>query len=258
MDRGAAEDARQLTLFDRGPLATGGSRGTLALEGRCVAYRFERRARRTIALRVDAEGLAICAPLRAPWREIEAFARAKAHWIFAKLDAWAVMARTARRMSGRSGELLPYLGRDLVLELRAGPHAVTLSDLRLEITLPVPERDAEVRALLVAWLRKQAQEWLTPRVAHYADRLRLPAPPVTVSNARAQWGLCTAARRIRLAWRLMHLAPDLADYVVAHEVAHLVELNHSKRFWRIVQTLYPDWRAARAHLKRASVALPEL
>ena len=249
MDRGTASEPRQLTLFEA---------DTLALEGRCVAYRFERRARRTIALRVDAAGLAIYAPLRAPWREIEAFARAKARWILAKLDAWAVMAGAARRLHGRSGETLPYLGHDLVLDVLRGPPVVALADSRIAIALPEPRRESAVRALLVTWLRERALERLTPRAAYYADHLRLPAPVVAISNARAQWGICTAAGRIRLAWRLMHLAPELADYVVAHEVAHLAELNHSKRFWRLVETLYPDWRAARARLRRASATLPEL
>jgi predicted metal-dependent hydrolase len=68
--------------------------------------------------------------------------------------------------------------------------------------------------------------------------------------------VCGADGAIRLSWRLVHLPPELADYVVAHEVAHLVELNHSRRFWALVSDLYPDWRAARERLELAGASLP--
>ena len=83
------------------------------------------------------------------------------------------------------------------------------------------------------------------------------APPaVALSNARTQWGVCTEGGAIRLSWRLVHIEPMLADYVVAHEVAHLVELNHSKRFWSVLARLYPEWREARERLELAGASLP--
>jgi predicted metal-dependent hydrolase len=79
---------------------------------------------------------------------------------------------------------------------------------------------------------------------------------VTLSHARTQWGVCTAEGAIRLSWRLVHIDPGLADYVVAHEVAHLVELNHSRRFWDVVAGLYPGWYQARERLELAGASLP--
>jgi predicted metal-dependent hydrolase len=83
-------------------------------------------------------------------------------------------------------------------------------------------------------------------------------PAVALSNARTQWGVCTEGGRLRLSWRLVHFAPTLADYVVAHEAAHLVEMNHSKRFWKVVEALYPEWRAARKAIELAGAGLPIL
>ena len=87
-------------------------------------------------------------------------------------------------------------------------------------------------------------------------RLGQPAPRVALSNARTQWGVCTEGGSIRLSWRLVHIDPSLADYVVAHETAHLVELNHSRRFWTLVAGLYPGWQEARERLELAGAALP--
>jgi predicted metal-dependent hydrolase len=110
--------------------------------------------------------------------------------------------------------------------------------------------------VLIGWLKTQALASLTPRAAHYAAHLDVAPPLVALSNARSQWGVCTEDGTIRLSWRLVHLEPALADYVVAHEVAHLVEMNHSKRFWSLLAKLYPDWRRARHQLELAGASLP--
>jgi predicted metal-dependent hydrolase len=111
---------------------------------------------------------------------------------------------------------------------------------------------------LLAWLKAAALDALRPRVAHYAALLGQPVPRVALSNARTQWGVCTEDGTIRLSWRLVHIEPAFADYVVAHETAHLVELNHSARFYRLLASLYPDWVAARERLELAGAALPIL
>jgi predicted metal-dependent hydrolase len=229
----------------------------LTIAGRAVEYRFVRRKRRTIGISVDADGLAIAAPRRASWRDIEAFVQEKARWILRCLDEWAARPRPAP-LRGVDGETLPLFGEPLQLEVRAGRAAVSRSTDRLLLRVRHPERQAAVLAALVRWLRRETLVALVPRAAHYATQLDLPAPRVSISNARTQWGVCSASGEIRLSWRLAHVAPSLADYVVAHEVAHLVELNHSKRFWQVVESLYPGWRDARERLEQVGACLPRL
>jgi hypothetical protein len=244
-------------LFDFPPESGTAPPRRLALAGRIVEYRFERRRRRTIGLRVDATGLAVSAPRRTPRREIEKFLRSSERWILAKLDEWAGAGKPAR-LYGTTGEALPLFGRQVTLEVRAGRRSVTLQAPRLVIEHPEPQRLSAVRELLVRWLKARALDALAPRAAYYAARLGVPMPAVAISNARTQWGVCMEDGRLRLSWRLVHLEPALADYVVAHEAAHLVELNHSKRFWKVVEALYPDWRAARKAIELAAAALPIL
>ena len=225
----------------------------IALCGRLVEYRFARRRRRTIGISIDADGLRVAAPLRAPWREIEGFLRARQRWILAKLDEWAAAPRPAL-LRGESGESLPLFGAPHCLEVREGARAVSCEPGRLVVVAP------RLRALdtLIRWLKSRALDALAPRAAHYAARVARPAPRVALSNARTQWGVCNEDGSIRLSWRLVHLEPALADYVVAHEVAHLLELNHSRRFWSLLASLYPDWRSARERLELAGAALPIL
>ena len=234
--------------MDRG--ATEGI-GLIELGGRTIEYRFARRRRRTLGLSVDAHGLKVAAPLRTPWREIEGFLREKRRWILAKLDEWS-RAPKPPLLLGMSGESLPLFGAPHTLEVLEGARSVRHEPGRLLVSAP------RWRALetLVRWLKTRALEVLEPRAAHFAARLGRAAPPIRLSNARTQWGVCGADGSIRLSWRLVHLAPELADYVVAHEVAHLVELNHSRRFWAQVAALYPQWRGAREQLELAGASLP--
>jgi len=225
------------------------------LAGRRIAYRFTRRARRSIAITVDSRGLAVSAPRAAALREIDAFLVENQAWITARLDEWAGVPRAAPVL-GLSGERLPVFGDPLTLEVIAGPPAVRRDGTSLRVSTPAPRACHRVVALLLRWLREEALAALEPRTAFAAARLGRSAPSVGISNAERQWGTCNARGAIRYSWRLAQLAPPLADYVVAHEVAHLVELNHSKRFWRVVESLYPDWREARTRLEREGAALP--
>ncbi len=263
MDRDTAKDpgllgaSEQLALFDEPPPAGAGPTRHALLEGRAVEFRFERRRRRTIGIKVSEHGLSVAAPLRAPWREIEGFLHEKARWIVDKLDQHAAAGKP-QTIFGESGETLPLHGHDIALAVSQGRRSVNLAGAQLHICVPEPHRRGAVRALLLQWLKARALEALSPRAAHYASRVSLPAPPLRLSSARTQWGVCMPSGRIRLSWRLVHLDPELADYVVAHEVAHLVELNHSERFWALVEWLYPHWREARERIEQAAATIPNI
>lgn len=250
---------QQLTLFGVDSLEDSQDaarpRRLVQLGPRVVAFQFTRSRRRTIGISIDADGLAVAAPHYAPWIEIEKFLREKSRWIFRKLDEWAKAGRPLRVM-GISGEPIPVRGRTLTLELAQGAKRLEMAGDRLFLRLRKPQERPHVKSELMRGLKDHALEVLAPRVAYYAAQLRLPQPKVSLSNARTQWGVCTQDGRIRLSWRLVHVPPALADYVVAHEVAHLVELNHSSRFWKVVESLYPDCRDARHRLDLAAAALP--
>lgn len=248
----------QLSLFaapDNADAASAAPVRRVLLDARLIDYRFTRSRRRTIAITVDAAGLSVRAPMRAPLREIEAFLTQQRRWVLDRLEEWAGVPRPVL-LRGVTGERLPLRGRAVQIEVARGPRGASLDGETLKLAVVAPERRDHVLAQLRAWLRAQARLDLQPRVAHYAERLGVAPRAVELSSARLQWGSCTARGVIRLNWRLVHVRPELADYVVAHEVAHMVELNHSRRFWELLATLYPDWRAARERLERAGASLP--
>ena len=101
----------------------------------------------------------------------------------------------------------------------------------------------------MAWYQQQAITCFGQRITLYAQKLRVPHPQFRLSRAKTRWGSCNARGVIHLNWRLIQMPLHLIDYVVAHELAHLLEMNHSPAFWQQVKSIYPDYLIARKELK---------
>lgn len=213
------------------------------LEGREVPYVVRRSARRrSVGLKVDASGLSVSLPTRFPLANLEPILQRKARWIVEKLDLYHREAQTAPPDLGDGGEIL-WLGRALPIRHHAGRAAVGDGEILLA------EKDASASAL-ARLMQREARRHFAARVVHWSDRLGLHPAGLALSGAQKRWGSCSARGVVRLNWRLMQAPEAVIDYVVIHELCHLEELNHSERFWALVEAACPDWRAQRAFLKR--------
>ena len=242
--------ADQLELFRLAPTAAQAIRHII-LGGRIVAYCL-RRDRRRLAMRIDERGLAVGAPRSVPLAAIEDFLRGHADWVLEKLDEYASRA-TLRHLPIHDGTRLPVLGAEVRVRVTPGGNRGYFNADELWLAA---RPTADLSLLARRALQRRALEHFRPRLAEMAARIGQEVPPLGLSSARTRWGSCSTQSGIRLNWRLIHLAPAPIDYVIAHEVAHLVEMNHGPRFWRLVESLHPDWRAARALLKRDGAVLP--
>lgn len=227
---------------------------SLIIEGTRVELVLRRSARRSFALQVDHRGARVAVPLRTPLGEVERFIHSHGRWLLDRLQARSA-SRPAQMVEVADGATVPLFGRPLLLRLHEGRSTRWRAQANDAEELLLPTAVDPLRALLRA-LQSRALAWYRGRVEEYCHRLALPVPAVRLSNARTRWGSCSSRSGIRLHWRLVHLHPALIDYVVAHEVAHLLEMNHSPRFWAVVERLYPDWRTARAALRQAAATLP--
>lgn len=218
-------------------------------------YLVRRSARRTLALYVDHRGVRVHAPWRVPEAEVEAFVAQHRGWVETRLEALrAARARCACPLV--DGMIVTVLGSPLRIHLDAGRRTsrwVAGEDGVEELRLPL---ETALKAFDRA-LGQRGLAWFRGRVEEYCLQLGVEPPRVALSRARARWGSCSRLSGIRLHWKLVLLAPAVADYVVAHEVAHLREMNHSRRFWAIVAALRPDWQPLRARLAEDGAALPE-
>ncbi|MGF6226605.1 putative metal-dependent hydrolase [Inquilinus ginsengisoli] len=215
----------------------------LAVAGldRPVALRRNARARR-LSLKLDpASGeVVVVAPLRVPAQVIADFVNRHAEWV----------RRRRAAMPGRTpflpGAEIPILGvPHRIAHDPVAARGVQVADGELRIGGPADHLGAR----LAAWLKVEARRQLLVRSRAAALRLGVTVAAVTVRDTRSRWGSCASSGRISYSWRLLLAPESVLDYVVAHEVAHLVEMNHSARFWAVVDRLHPESDRCRAWLK---------
>jgi predicted metal-dependent hydrolase len=222
---------------------------SIALCDQSIDYRLNRARRRSIGMVIDHSGLSVRAPSWVSIREIELALRERAEWVIKTLAEWRGRDKEALPAQGCEGAGLLYRGRPLTLALFPARKKTIAADLlHLTVLHPNPGNEGEIAAFVGRWLKEQALALLAPRVLHFASRVTGVPPAVKLSSARTQWGSCNHKGEIRLHWRLVQLPPAVADYVIAHEVAHLVELNHSPRFWALVESLLPGHAEVRREL----------
>lgn len=212
-----------------------------------VALR-RRPAARRITLRVSSAtgAIVLTLPERADLAAARRFAEAHGGWIAARL------ARVPERVAFAHGAVIP---------LRGVPHRIAhwsqvagltaaLADPNGEPIIAVSADAPHVARRVRDFLAREAKRDLGAAVKRHADALGIAAGKVTVRDTRSRWGSCSARGSLNFSWRLILAPPFVLDYLAAHEVAHLKEMNHSQRFWRIAHGLCPRLEEAEAWLKR--------
>ncbi len=215
------------------------------LPGVEITLRRSARARR-VSLRVSRLDGQVTLTLPPRMREAEAmaFLRGQEGWLRRALAArpalQAVTIGTALPVEGRVLTLIPGPGRAVRPEGDA---------------LLIPGDPARAGARTGAWLKALARERLAAASDRHAAALGRPYATLALRDTRSRWGSCTTAGGLMYSWRLVMAPPEVLDYVAAHEVAHLAEMNHSPAFWAVVARLYPAHAAARRWLKAEGAAL---
>ena len=226
---------------------------TVAHEGAIYRVALRRRAAaRRLTLRVSsATGEAVLTiPERTDVAAAKRFADAHGGWIAARL------ARVPDRVALVPGALVPLRG----VEHRIVHRAVALRRVSVatdaeEPILAVAGETAEVAGRVRAFLQREARRDLEAAVARYAEALAVTPSRITLRDTTSRWGSCSARGGLNFSWRLILAPPFVLDYLAAHEVAHLREMNHSQRFWRLVQGACPATHDAEAWLKRHGAGL---
>ena len=198
------------------------------------------RARR-VRVSVDNDGeVQVTIPKRASRRAAEEAVRELAPWIERRRHALA----TARAENGRTPGTVPYLGRELALRPQPGRTRVH----RRGDALLVPTDHTE--EALERWYRRAARDEIGPRLDAATRRAGTKYTKLTIRGQRTRWASCSSKGGMSFNWRLL-LAPEpVLDYVIEHEVCHLEVMDHSPRFWRLLESRVPDWRTHSRWLRR--------
>lgn len=210
-------------------------------------------ASRKAKLTIEADGsLRLCAAGDVATDELTRFLASKRDWVYRKLAEKEVLQHEPVTKELVDGEGFLYLGRSHRLKITETDGAVRLERGRL--VMP-SELASDGPAHLIAWYQRCGETWLRPRVRSWAERLRVEPGTVEVADLGHKWGSATAGRRVRIHWATLQLSPQLVDYVLAHELAHLREAHHGPAFWQLLARAMPDYDERKRELAQRGARL---
>lgn len=218
-----------------------------------TGYELIRSKRKTISVSItDDARVVVRAPLRAPRALIEGFLSQKRRWIAEKQCLAAQRAAAHPQGGFLNGEEFPYLGRKLMLAV--SDRATRIEAVGGVLAFPkawLPLAQDRLRL----WYRSEAEAVLGARLSAISERTGLRPASVGVTDARHRWGSCGANGSINFTWRLVTAPPEVIDYVIAHELAHIRHLNHSREFWGCVGSIMPDYMDKKKWLRENNALL---
>ncbi|MGD0165903.1 MAG: SprT family zinc-dependent metalloprotease [Gaiellaceae bacterium] len=213
---------------------------SLTVDDLTFALRRSRR-RKTLGITIERDGeLVLAAPADASLDEIERAVRQKGLWIYRKLAEREFLVGPTLVKEYVSGETFHYLGRSYRLRLVDG--GASSQPLQLRHGWFELRRDERERGEnhFFDWYVEHGQPWLTHRAALYASRVGVTPEPAKVQDLGYRWGSCGSAA-INFHWRTMQLPPRIIDYIIVHELVHVIEPRHDRAFWRRVERAMPDF-----------------
>ena len=210
-----------------------------------VDYTLIRARRRTAAIQIQKDGqVVVRAPMRLPKKEIERFLQEKESWILAQQQRMRQRQQRREQFALSDGRL-PLLGKFFPLEQTDSAKPSYQDGV---FCLPRGGEE-QLRQQAQLLYRQIAREELTRRVAFYAPKLGVQPAGLRINGAKGRWGSCSGKNSLNFSWRLM-LAPEhCVNYVVVHELCHLLERGHGSRFKALMDAFMPDWRDRRAKLR---------
>jgi len=204
--------------------------------------------RKSYSIEIDRNGFTIIrVPRRASNKEINEVIEKKSKWILKKQYEVESKRKEIKRFNFKTGEIFKCLDENYELILEENPtYAFKNENNKLYLHSEFQEY---AKQIIIDWYKYKAFEYIAPKTKEYADKLNLNYNQVKISNAKTRWGSCSAKKNLNFSWRLIIAPIPVVDYVIVHELAHLIEMNHSIRFWNIVRSVKPNYKIYETWLK---------
>lgn len=213
---------------------------------------YSRQRVKSILIKIVDGSLHILAPYNLAISSLYNLLVAKNTWIQAQLSLHREnLFYTAKQY--KEGEIFHYLGEEYPLHIHiAATNAVSIDSKKIHIQVRQPQHLHDgvfIKKLLIKWYREQAQQMFLIKTFDLAERIGVEVNNVIVRSFKARWGSCSRLQQIKYNWHLILAPENIIDYVVTHELCHILEMNHSKKFWQHVASYCPEYKKSRQWLK---------
>lgn len=203
--------------------------------------------RKTLGLVVERDkSVVVLAPTGTSREVLDAFVEKKKFWLFEKINYSPKFGEPKPETPFASGKAIAYLGKNYKLDVVKE----AVDGIAFQGKFLIAEHNLQRgKAILEQWYKQKAKEKITPLVERYARQLGVEYNDILISDLKYRWGSCTLKGNLNFNWRLIKAPQFVINYVVIHELAHLIELNHSERFWNIVRVQMPNYLEAKEWLR---------
>tara|TARA_R110002124_G_C8972960_1_gene515416 strand:- start:6206 stop:6907 length:702 start_codon:yes stop_codon:yes gene_type:complete len=209
--------------------------------------------RKSASIDVENEVVRVSIPSTLSDQRVEALITQRMPWIQSKLDEQR-RATPRRNVEYIDGESISYLGRNYRLKLEHGiTKSAKLKNGKLVVNIPAARANGRferyIRTTVEDWYKKQALKHFQAKSARYGKQIGVTPKSIDISDFKARWGSCSPEGDITYHWRVIAASHRIVDYIVVHELCHLIEHSHSPRYWQLVENIMPDYRERREWLK---------
>jgi len=225
-----------------------------SINGQTITYTVKRSLRaKHVRLEVRREtGLTVVVPHFYKIGKLPGLLKSKERWISSNLARCSQFKALSAERELRSGDAVPYLGRDLKLVKRENHSSVggiTLEGDRLVVSNEL-FKNGVLELALEQWYRKEAARLISGRIDELSSQMGISYQRIVIRGQKTRWGSCSHKKNLSFNWKLIMAPEPVVDYVIIHELTHLKEMNHSKRFWELVARYCPRWREHKKWLKQ--------
>lgn len=239
-------------ILERHPRLTVVGKREAIIDGKTVSYIIKRSPKaKYVRLEVRPEaGLTVVIPRSYKSDQIPDLLKEKERWISGKLSKYGHIQRPGSDKALRSGDTVPYLGRDLeMVTRRCYGNVESVNVERNKLVVRLRAGNNRLNLVLERWYRTQAVQLIEEKAKKLSTRMGLKYGRLSIRGQKTRWGSCSQKGNLSFNWKLIMVPGPVIDYVIIHELAHLKEMNHTERFWQLVEQYCPKWRDHRKWLK---------
>jgi len=211
--------------------------------------------RKTASIKIDEGSVKVIVPKSVSSNRIREFISKREGWIKAKLNQ-QISIKSKKKIKYIDGEVVPYLGRDYRLKFINGDSlSLKMKSGSFVITIPKGQKPEQkvIKNLLVDWYKKYAKIHLEEKTKKFSETMNVNPKSIVIKNYKSRWGSCSSKGELSFNWRIILTPQWIVDYIVVHELCHLLEFNHSPKYWSHVKRYIPNWKDCRNWLKENNV-----